>query len=141
MAALKGQNFRVFLGTDVVAESTNCVITLTGNTEASSTKNDVDNTSKPEIVSKSWQVQVDSLDVSDIGVLVTAMKSGTVFAVSWKRTSTADNVTPVHTSGDESRYGDAILVDATFTFNDRQNCVKSITFQGTGPLSKYEQSN
>ena len=138
MATLKGQNLRVFIGTEVVAKATNCVITLTGNTEESSTKDDVGMSAKPDVVSNSWQVQDDSLDVTDIGTLVTAMKAGTKFTIMWDKTSTANNY--VRDMDEFNRHGDAFLTDATFNFNDRENSAKSITFTGTGKLEKDDVS-
>ena len=41
MGTLKGQNLRVFVGNSVVAQATNCVITLTNNTDDTSSKDDV----------------------------------------------------------------------------------------------------
>ncbi len=133
MTALKGQNLRVFVGGSVVAESTNCTITLTGNTQEASTKDDTGMASKPAIVSKSWQVTVDSLDVSDIATLLTAIKSATVFTLAWDTTSSTDNVTPESTG--IARSGSAYLTDATFTFNDREYATKNVQFTGSGALS------
>ena len=77
MATLKGQNLRILVldGTDfkVVAKSTNCTVTLTGNTDDSSTKDDVGMASKPEITSKSWGVQVESLDVTDTAAMLNGL--------------------------------------------------------------------
>ena len=133
MATLKGQNLRAFIGSTVVAKATNCVISQTSNTEGAETKDDIGMSSKPDVVSKSWQVQVDALDVDDIGTLVTAMKAGTKFTIMWDETSTTDNTTAMEDSF--ARFGDAFLTDATFNFNDRENSAKSITFTGTGKLT------
>ena len=139
MATLKGQNLRVYIGSDLVGKATNCVITLTGNTEEASTKDDAGMSSKPDIVSKSWQVQVDALDVANIGTLVTAMKNATKFTIGWDETATSDNL--VREYADFNRRGQAYLTDATFTFDDRTNSVKSLTFTGTGALTKVTQPN
>ena len=40
MATLKGQNLRILIGDSCVAMATNCTITLTGNTDDASTKDD-----------------------------------------------------------------------------------------------------
>lgn len=131
---LKGQNFRVFAGSSVIGMATNCTVTLTGNTEDASNKDDVGLASKPTIVSKGWQVQVDSLDVTDTGAMLTAIKSMTPFTLKWDETSTSDNQTSLAAA--YARTGQAYLTDATFNFNDRENAAKSIQFSGTGPLSK-----
>lgn len=133
MAALKGQNLRVFVNNAVVGEATACVITLTNNTEEASTKNDTGMAAKPVVASKSWQVQVDSLNVSDIGTFMTAIKNATAFTLKWDETSTSDNSTAQ--SAAFSRHGSAYLSDASFVFNDREYATKQLTFIGTGSIS------
>lgn len=136
MAILKGQNFRIltYTGTKYtcVAMATNCTVTLTNNTEDSSTKDDVGMASKPTTVSQGWSVSVDSLDVSDVGAMLTACKSLTKFTLIWDETDTDDNQTGVAASF--RRKGTAYLNDITINFNDRENSSKSIQFTGTGAL-------
>lgn len=137
---LKGQNFRV-LTYDATAQKFKCVgmatsntVTLTGNTEDASTKDDVSLAAKPTIVSKSWQVSVESLNVMDAAAILTAIKAQTPFTLLWDEVSTSDNQTALGTT--VARQGLAYLTDATFTFNDRENSSKSLQFTGTGPLAK-----
>lgn len=113
--------------------ATNCTITLTGNTEDASTKDDVGMASKPTITSKSWSVQVDSLSVADAAAMLTAIKSLTPFTLYWDETSTVDNQSAE--GADFSRTGSAFLNDVTFNFNDRENSQKSLQFTGTGAIS------
>lgn len=138
MATLKGQNLRIFDGSTVFAEATNCVVTLTGNSEDVTTKNDVGLSSKPEIVSKGWQIQVDTLNVADINTLITTMKAGNKVTAAFDETSTADNATPLEAAF--SRYGDVFITDLNITLNDREFCAKNIQLTGTGPLHKFAQS-
>ena len=139
MATLKGQNFRILSYNStsskwsVIGMATNCVVTLGTTTDESSTKDDVGMASKPEVTAKNWQVQVDSLDVSDVGAMLTAIKSLTKFKLMWDETSTTDNQTPE--SNSFCRQGDAYLSDATFTFDDRANSTKSLQFTGCSALS------
>lgn len=138
MGSLKGQNFRVLVFDataqkfKVVGMATNCVVTLTNNTEEASHKDVVGMASMPATISKSWQVQVDSLNVTDAAAMLTAMKSLTKFKLMWDETSTTDNQTALRS--DEQRIGDAYLSDLTITFNNRENSVKNLTFVGCGPL-------
>ena len=132
MPTLKGQNFRVFLGESVVAKSTNCTITLTGNTEDASTKDDIGMATKPEVVSKSWSVSVESLDVTDTAAMLNAIKNLTPFTIAWDETSTTDNQTVLGALF--ARTGTAYLNDITYSFNDRENSTKQIQFTGSGPL-------
>lgn len=139
---LQGQNIRI-LTYDTTAEkykcigmSTTCTITLTNNTDESSTKDDVGMASKPEVVSQGWSVQVESLNVVDVGALLTAAKNGTKMQVVWDKTSTTDNQSP--TTADYGRMGYAYLSDFTATFNDRENSVKNLQFSGTGKLQQVQ---
>ena len=138
MATLKGQNFRI-LTYDTTASkfkcvgmATNCTVTLNTNTDDASTKDDVGMAAKPTVNSKSWQVQVDSLNVADVGAMLTAIKSLTPFTLLWDEVSTTDNQTPEEAGF--ARTGSAYLSDATFTFNDRENSSKSLQFSGIGAL-------
>lgn len=138
MTTLKGQNIRVLLqdGTKfkVVGKSTNCTVTLTGNSDDASTKDDTGMASKPEITSKSWSVQVESLDVTDTAAVLTAIKNLTPFTLIWDETATADNQTAQ--AATYSRKGQAYLNDVTFNWNDRENSTKQLQFTGSGALEK-----
>ena len=88
---------------------------------------------KPVVNSQNWQVQVDSLNVADVGAMLTAIKSLTPFTLMWDEVSTSDNQTPEGAAF--ARTGTAYLSDFTATFNDRENSAKSLQFVGSGPLS------
>lgn len=134
MATLKGQNFRIFQGDKVVGMATNCTCTLTGNTEDASHKDLVSMAQAPSIVSKSWSVSVESLDVTDIEAVLTAIKNQTPFTLKWDETAITDNQTALAAS--YARTGTAYLNDVTFTWDDRTNSTKSLQFTGSGPLAK-----
>lgn len=143
MATLKGQNVRVMLFDStankfkVVGMATNATITLTGNNSDASTKDDVGLAQKPEITSKSWQVQVETLNVSDVGAMLTAIKSLQPFTLLWDEVSTTDNQTPVANTA-FARKGQAYLSDATFQFDNRTNSSKQLQFTGSGPLETLD---
>ena len=138
MVTLKGQNIRILLqnGTKykVVGKSTNCTVTLTGNTDDASTKDDVALASKPEITSKSWSVQVESLDVTDTAAVLNAIKNLTPFTLIWDETAAVDNQTAQ--AADYARMGQAYLNDVTFQWDDRTNSTKQLQFTGSGELEK-----
>ena len=138
MTTLKGQNIRVLLQDGnifkVVGKSTNCTVTLTGNTDDASTKDDVEMASKPEITSKSWSVQVESLDVTDTAAVLNAIKNLTPFTLIWDETNTTDNQTAQAAA--YARRGQAYLNDVTFNWNDRENSTKQLQFTGNGALEK-----
>lgn len=141
MSTLKGQNFRIYLdqaGYAVIAKSSSCTVTLTGNSEEASTKDDVDLASKPEITSKSWSVSVESLDVVNVSAFLTAIKSQNSFYLMWDEAATTDNQTPEGAAF--ARKGTAYLNDVTFNFNDRENSTKSLQFTGSGPLTKLQSA-
>lgn len=136
---LKGQNFRVLIYDStaskykVVGMATGCTVTLNGNTEDSNTKDDVNMAAKPVVISKSWSVSVESLNVADAGAMLTAIKSLTPFTLLWDETDTTDNQTA---EGEGfARTGTAYLSDVTFNWNDRENATKSLQFTGSGQLS------
>jgi predicted secreted protein len=141
---LKGQNLRILVHNatantyDVVGMATSCTITLNTNTENASTKDDVGLAAKPVVNSKSWQVQVESLDVSNVGAMLTAIKSMSKFKLVWDETSTSDNRTAQGAAF--SRTGEAYLNDCTFQFDDRTNSTKSLQFMGTGALSAWDKT-
>ena len=135
---LKGQNFRILTFDNTASKfkcvgmATNCTVTLTNNTEDASTKDDVGMAAKPTMTSQGWSVSVESLDVSDAGAMLTAIKSLTPFTLMWDETSTSDNQTGEQAAF--ARKGSAYLNDATFNFNDRENATKSLQFTGSGAL-------
>ena len=118
----------------VVGMATNCVVTLTGNSEDASHKDIVGMAALPDIISKGWQVQVDSLDVTDTAAMLTAIKNKQAFKLQWDETSTDDNQSPVGATF--ARTGMAYLSDGSFVFNNRENSTKSLQFSGTGALTK-----
>ena len=142
MATLKGQNLRILaVGLDgssyaVIGMATNCTVTLTNNTDDGSTKDDVGLASKPEVVSKAWSVQVDSLNVLNAAAMLTAIKSMQKVDIMWDEVGTSDNQTPVTGAGAAAyaRKGKAYLSDLTLSFNDRENSAKNLQFTGASPL-------
>lgn len=137
---LKGQNVRILIYDIIAAKfkcigmATTCTVNLTANTDDASTKDDVGGAAKPEVTSNSWSVQVESLNVVDVGSMLSAMKSMTKFTLMWDETSTSDNQSIEEATF--SRKGDAYLSDLTINFNDRENSVKSLQFTGATALVK-----
>ena len=138
MATLYGQNFRILTYDSVASKfkcvgmATNCTVNLNTNTDEASTKDDVGMAAKPEIVSKSWQVSVESLSIADAPAMLTAIKAMQPFTLLWDETSTTDNKTPLENA--VSRKGSAYLNDLTLQLDDRANATKSLQFTGNGPL-------
>ena len=145
MATLKGQNLRILAqgldGTSfaVIGMATNCTITLTNNVDESSVKDDVGLASKPEVISKAWSVQVDSLNVVNTAAMLTAIKAMSKIQIMWDEVGTTDNQTPVASTA-FARQGYAYISDATFTFNNRENSAKNLQFTGASPLTTVPTS-
>lgn len=142
MATLKGQNFRLGKLTNgdfsVYSMATNCTVTLGTNTEDANTKDDVSAASKPEVLSKNWSVQVESLDVTDMASILTTIKNMESFDIMFDEVSTTDNQNPLAAAF--SRTGKVYINDATFAFNDRENSTKNVQMTGTGELSTLSGS-
>lgn len=140
---LKGQNLRIYQYSSqgqysVIAQATSCTVTQTGNTEDASHKDIVGDATMASIVSKSWQVQVESLDVLNMASLLTTIKAKQKFQIEFDEASTTDNQTELKAAF--ARRGDAYISDITFAFNNRENSTKSITFTGTDALTKVPSS-
>ena len=135
---LKGQNFRILtlVGSKYkcIGMATGCTVTLTSNTEESSTKNDIGLASKPTVVSKSWTVSVESLDVNDAAGVLTAIKSLTPFTLMWDDTSTTDN--RLETAA-FARNMSGIPERATLQLQQNEKMLQvALQFTGSGELSK-----
>ena len=94
--------------------------------------------SMPVTTSKTWQVSVDSLDVSDTAAMLTAIKAMQPVTLMWDETSTTDNQTREKATW--ARKGQAYISDATFQFDNRTNSTKQLQFSGTGPLETVASS-
>lgn len=135
MGKIKGQNFRVFVNGSALPEATTCTVTLNGATEDASTKDDVGSFAKEDVVSRNWTVTAEywGVSVSEIKSMITLIKSMSTATVSWDQTAGAQN--RVGQNAAFKRSGSAYLTDFTLTTPNRQNCVISLTFTGSGPLT------
>ena len=136
---LQGQNLRILMFDTtankykVIGMATNCTINLNTNQEDSTTKDDIGLAAMPTIASKSWSVQVDSLNVVEAATILSVAKSMTKIMLMWDKVATTNNQTPAGAA--YARGGQAYVSDLTLTFNDRENSAKNITFTGTGALA------
>lgn len=135
MSKVKGQNFRILKDSAVIPEATNCSITLTANTEDVTTKDDVSLYTKEQVVSTSWQAQVDTFQatVAQLKAVITMFNAAAAVGIGWDQTDVEDNETAENASF--ARDGDAILNDFSMQFDDRTTVATSLQFQGTGALS------
>lgn len=134
---IKGQNFRVFVGSAAVNEAVNCSIQLNGNMEDNSTKDTESDYSAESMTSKSWQVQVDSYDATaaSIKALLTRFNAGAAVTVGFDQTETtpgSENRTAAN--ADFARSGSALLTDLSIQATNRATISISTTYQGSGAL-------
>lgn len=142
--ALKGDNVRILTWDSTiskfrcVAKATSSSVTLNVDTDDSSTKDVLSMAAMPTATKKSWQMQVETLDVTDAAAMLTAIKAMQPFTLLWDEVSTTDNQTALKAGF--ARKGLAYMNDLTLQFNDREVASKSIQFQGTGELEKLQST-
>jgi len=135
---LKGQNFRVFVGSSAVPEASSCQVTISGNMEDSKTKDSEGSFGMEQMTSRSWSVQVDSYEAtadSLIAVIQQFVSDGKV-TVGWDETATTagtQNRTPNNAAF--ARSGQAILNDFTISANNRTPIQVTRQFTGSGALA------
>ena len=135
---IMGQNFRAFVGGSVVTEATSCSVTISGNMEDASTKDSEHNFSQEQMVSKSWQVQVDSVEATAerLKTLLSRIKASADIAVSFDQTDTAagtKNSKPMNAAF--SRSGRAFLTDLSIQATNRTTISVSEQYTGNGALA------
>ena len=144
MSTLRGKNFRilVFDSTEskykVIGMSTNCSVTYTNNTENANHKDIVGIAQVPTVVSQQCSISVESLDVTDVAAMLTAIKSLTPFTLIWDETSTTDNQTALGAAF--ARKGEFWLNDCTFQFDNRTNATKSLQFSSNGAIETMNEA-
>lgn len=138
LTKIKGQNFRVFVEGDAVPEASSCQVSITGNQESAKTKDSEGSFNQEQMVSRGWQVQVDSYQATaaELIAVIEEFLSDSTVQVGWDQTQTTSgtqNRTPANASF--ARAGMAHLTDFTLQGNNRQNTTLSRTYQGSGALS------
>ena len=135
MTKIKGQNFRLLVSSAIVPEETNVSITLQGNTEDTSSKDDGGLYGKEDVVSTAWNAQVDSYQAepSQLRSILRMFNAAAAVGVGWDQTSGTNNQTPANANF--KRSGQALLSDVSAQFDDRAAVSVSLQFQGSGALS------
>lgn len=135
MSKIKGQHFRFLENGAAIPEETNVSITLTGNTEDTSTKDTTGLYQQQTVVSQSWSAQVDTFQGSaaQLRAILRKFNAAAAIAVGWDQTGGDENRVPQNANF--KRSGQALLNDFTMKFDDRVTVATSLQFQGTGPLS------
>ena len=135
LTKIMGQNFRVFVGTAVVTEAVSCDVTIQGNMEDASTKDDSSSYTKEQMTSKQWNVQVSQYQAQYdyLRTLITRFNSDSKISVGWDQTTGAGNQNPANAAF--ARSGQAILSDLTITANNRATVEVSCQYQGSGAIA------
>ena len=129
---IKGQNFRLLVGGSTVAEATSCTVTITGQTEDSSTKDTTGDFSVNRITSRSWTASVDTFDESDIPTLLGIIIAKQPVTIAWDNTT--GNMNSVAQGAAFKRTGQAYLSDLNIVATNRQNTTITAQFTGKGKL-------
>ena len=138
--AFQGQNFRLLQQDPVTGKyrcfgmSTNASINQSSNTDDATTKDVLGMASMPSVTSKSAQISVETLTITNAVELLKAIASGVPFTLIWDEVSTVDNQTPVGAAF--ARTVKAFLNDVTLNLNDRENTATSLQFASASPIAK-----
>lgn len=138
--AFQGQNFRLLQQDPVTGKyrcfgmSTNASINQSSNTDDATTKDVLGMASMPTVTSKSAQISVETLTITNAVELLKAIASGVPFTLIWDEVSTVNNQTPVGAAF--ARTCKAYLNDVTLNLNDRENTATSLQFASASPIAK-----
>ena len=138
--AFQGQNFRLLQQDPVSGKfrcfgmSTNASINQSSNTDDATTKDVLGMASMPSVTSKSAQISVETLTITNAVELLKAIASGVPFTLIWDEVSTVNNQTPVGAAF--ARTVKAFLNDVTLNLNDRENTATSLQFASASPIAK-----
>jgi len=141
---LRGQNLRILEGSAIVNESTNCSVTINGETEDSSTKDTGGMFSAVQTVRKSWSAEYTTLNMGtpsqstgnfgdNIRSLLNRIIAAQTVTLVISKTTGASNRTPA--TAPYNRSGAAFLTDLSFQFNNRAICQATVQYTGDGPLA------
>lgn len=140
MATLYGQNFRVWMNisqTDdnisyrVIGASTNCTVNLTSNVSDTTHKDIVGIFGRPESLSRSGTVTVESLCIDSLEVFLKRILSRKPMLIRWDESVEQDAMNQQPVEAGFHRFAMAYITDFTLTANNRENCTLSATFSLT----------
>ena len=138
--AFQGQNFRLLQQDPVSGKfrcfgmSTNASINQSSNTDDATTKDVLGMASMPTVTTKSAQISVETLTISNAVELLKAIASGVPFTLIWDEVSAGNNQTPVGAA--YARTCKAFLNDVTINLNDRENTATSLQFTSASAVEK-----
>ena len=134
---LKGENFRAFVNNAAVAEEQSVNVTISGNMEDATSKDTVGGYSQEDMVSRQYQIQVESYaaDLTTLRALITMFNTDTPIPVGFDGTTPGTNQNRSPANADFARSGVAYLNDLTLQADDRANVQVSCQYTGDGALA------
>ena len=152
MATIKGQNLRVMVGDDTehlqcIAASTNCTLHCALQMQEDTTKDTVDDWIEQEPVGLNWDVQVESLVISDDdeeyrpgAKNIDQLQVGRVYQLRFTRTAGASGEQNRDAVEDAMQFtGFSILSDLQITSQNAEIAIARAQFTGTGDLSNNNE--
>lgn len=152
MATIKGENLRVMVGDDIehlqcIAASTNCTLHCALQMQEDTTKDTVDDWIEQEPVGLNWDVQVESLVISDDdeeyrpgAKNIDQLQVGRVYQLRFTRTAGASGEQNRDAVEDAMQFtGFSILSDLQITSQNAEIAIARAQFTGTGELSQHSE--
>ena len=152
MATIKGENLRVMVGDDIehlqcIAASTNCTLHCALQMQEDTTKDTVDDWIEQEPVGLNWDVQVESLVISDDdeeyrpgAKNIDQLQVGRVYQLRFTRTAGASGEQNRDAVEDAMQFtGFSILSDLQITSQNAEIAIARAQFTGTGDLSNNNE--
>ena len=152
MATIKGENLRVMVGDDTdhlqcIAASTNCTMHCALQVQEDTTKDTVDDWLEQEPVGLNWDVQVETLVISDDdeeyrpgAKNIDQLQVGRVYQLRFTRTAGASGEKNRDAVEDAMQFtGFAILSDLQITSQNAEIATARAQFTGTGELSQHNE--
>ena len=152
MATIKGENLRVMVGDDTehlqcIAAAANCTMHCALQMQEDTTKDTVDDWIEQEPVGLNWDVQVESLVISDDdeeyrpgAKNIDQLQVGRVYQLRFTRTAGAAGEQNRDAVADAMQFtGFAILSDLQIASQNAEIATASAQFTGTGDLSNNNE--
>ena len=143
MAAIKGQNLRILIGTSTsnlkcVAAAQSCELRIDAIAESTGSKDDANEWDTKEITQLDWELTCDALvtiGTDTTGTQLANLTVGQTYTVRLSQTGSTQNRT--QTANTLQMTGKAILTDLQVTSENRKTTTYQAKFIGDGDLSQY----
>lgn len=132
---VKGNNFRIYMGTATFPLETSCSVNIQGNMEDGTTKDTVGAWQVQDMTEKQWNVQVEQKDaeLASLRNLLSIFVNDTLTPIGWDESNATDPTQALN--AEFARGGYAYLNDLVIQANDREDTVVTSQWQGSGALA------